>query len=89
MITELTKPSYNTRFCGSEDNYESMRRTLSSSLGILNPANLHWATPLRQSGNGPAVEFALGSDNCEPLLKKSRLVLLVHINRGEVEDSDY
>ena len=66
-----------------------MRRTLSSSLGILNPANLHWVTPLRQSGNGPAVEFALGSDNCEAFTKKSRLVLLVHINRGEVEDSDY
>ena len=88
VVTELTKPSYNTRFCGSEDNYESMRRTLSSSLGILNPANLHWVWPPRQSSNGPAVEFALGSDDRETFTKKSCSVLLVHINRGEVDDSD-
>ena len=86
VITNLERHRYNLRFHASEDYYESMRSALPFCL--LELANLHWATPPRQSGNGPAVAFTLGSNNRQIITKKSCSVLLVFTGRGGVARSD-
>ena len=85
VITHLKERCYDFGFKASEDNYKSMSSALSSSLPEL--ANLHWVTPPRQSGNGPAVKFTLVDSDRRMFIKKSCSVLLAFTGRGEVDGS--